>query len=243
MDTIKIKSKNVKMIAHRGLSGLEKENTCTAYVAAGNRLSYFGVETDIHRTADGQYIIFHDDDTARVGLDSMVIENTSFQTLRRLQLTDIDGKRGRADLVMPTLEDYIGICKKYGKDCVLELKNQFAAHDVYKIVSLIEGMGYLDHVIFISFALKNLVYLRRRYPEQRAQYLLKEFDDKTLDILKKNSLGLDIRYTALNKEIVDAVHGIGQQVNCWTVNTAEDGEHMVSIGVDYITSNILEGIS
>ena len=45
MDTIKIDNKNVRMVAHRGLSGLEKENTCSAFVAACNRATYFGVET------------------------------------------------------------------------------------------------------------------------------------------------------------------------------------------------------
>jgi glycerophosphoryl diester phosphodiesterase len=36
MNTIKFENKgNIKMIAHRGLSGLEKENTCPAFVAAG----------------------------------------------------------------------------------------------------------------------------------------------------------------------------------------------------------------
>jgi glycerophosphoryl diester phosphodiesterase len=242
MDTIKIEKKQVRMIAHRGLSGLEKENTCSAFVAAGNRASYFGIETDVHRTADGRFIIFHDDNTKRVGLDSMVIEETTFDTLRNLQLTDIDGVRGRKDLILPTLEEYIGICKKYGKDCVLELKNQFRAADVYKIVSIIDKLGYLDHVIFISFALKNLLYLRRRYPTQRAQYLLSTYPEGTTDLLKKNQLGLDIKYTALTKEIVDAVHAAGQEVNCWTVNTAEDGNAMVALGVDYITSNILEGV-
>ena len=92
MDTIKIDNKNVRMVAHRGLSGLEKENTCSAFVAACNRATYFGVETDVHRTADGQFVIFHDDNTARVGIDHMVIEETTFDTLRKLQLTDIDGK-------------------------------------------------------------------------------------------------------------------------------------------------------
>ena len=37
MDTIKIENKTVKMVAHRGLSGIEKENTCSAFVAACNR--------------------------------------------------------------------------------------------------------------------------------------------------------------------------------------------------------------
>ena len=69
MDTIKIENKAVKMVAHRGLSGIEKENTCSAFVAACNRATYFAVETDVHRTVDGQFVIFHDDNTARVGLD------------------------------------------------------------------------------------------------------------------------------------------------------------------------------
>ena len=34
MNTIKFDSKNSKVIAHRGLSGIEKQNTCPAFVAA-----------------------------------------------------------------------------------------------------------------------------------------------------------------------------------------------------------------
>lgn len=240
MNTIKFDKKQVRTIAHRGLSGLEKENTCAAFVAAGNRESYFGIETDVHRTADGQFVIIHDDNTARVGVDSLIVENSSFETLRKLRLTDIDGERGRSDLGIPTLAEYIGICKKYEKQCVLELKNQFKASDVYKIVAAIEKLGYLEHVIFISFQLKNLVYLRRRYPEQPAQYLLDAWDDKSLETLKKYNLGLDIRYTSLTKEIVDQVHAAGLEVNCWTVNTKEAGEALAGMGVDYITTNILE---
>lgn len=243
MDTIKINNKNVKMVAHRGLSGIEKENTCSAFVAACNRATYFGVETDVHRTADGQYIIFHDDNTARVGIDHMVIEETTFETLRKLQLTDIDGKRGRIDLTMPNLMEYIEICKKYGKYCVLELKNQFKASDVYKIVGMIEKAGYLDHVIFISFALKNLIYLRRRYPNQPAQYLVKEWDDKLLETLNQYHLGIDIYYKSATTENVRKVHDLGQEYNVWTVNEAVDGDALVEMGVDYITTNILEGVN
>jgi len=42
----------VKLIAHRGFNRYETENTCAAFVAAGNR-SHFGIETDIHVTATG----------------------------------------------------------------------------------------------------------------------------------------------------------------------------------------------
>ena len=241
MDTIKLDNKNVRMIAHRGLSGLEKENTCSAFVAAGNRHTYAGIETDVHRTSDGQYIIFHDDDTARVAKDSMIIENTTYETLRNLRLLDVDGERGRADLRMPNLDEYILLCKKYEKTAVLELKNQFAAADVYKIAARIDKLGWLEHIIFISFQLKNLVYLRRRYPDVPAQYLLKETDDTTIETLRKHNIGLDVRYTAVTPELVQAVHAIGQEINCWTCNTEEEGRALVEMGVDYITTNILEG--
>ena len=46
MDTIKINKNSVKMIAHRGLSGLEIENTNLAFGLAGNH-TYYGIETDI----------------------------------------------------------------------------------------------------------------------------------------------------------------------------------------------------
>ena len=114
MDTLRLQNPKPKIIAHRGQSGLEMENTCSAFVAAGNR-THFGIETDVHVTADGQFIIIHDDSTKRVALDDMAVENTTFETLRSLRLCDTDGKRGRKDLVLPSLEEYIQICKKYEK--------------------------------------------------------------------------------------------------------------------------------
>ena len=69
MDTIKFTEKgNVKMIAHRGLSGLERENTNAAFVAAGQR-SYYGIETDVHVTADEKYIIIHENLGTRIKLN------------------------------------------------------------------------------------------------------------------------------------------------------------------------------
>lgn len=84
MNTIKIDDKKqVQMIAHRGCSGLELENTNAAFVAAGNR-SYFGIETDIHATADGKFIIIHDDSTKRVAVDNLLVEESTYDTLRGL---------------------------------------------------------------------------------------------------------------------------------------------------------------
>ena len=238
MDTIHIDSRGVKMVAHRGVSGLEKENTASAFVAAGNR-SYFGVETDIHRTADGRYIVFHDDNLTRLLGDGRVVEEMRFDELRALRLTDLDGN-ARGDLLLPTLEEYVHICKKYDKDCVLEIKNHFEPEDIDNVIAIIRGIGWLERTIFISFDLPNMICIRERLPQQRAQYLVSTFGDDLLDILTGHHLDLDIKYSSLSAEQVRACHEAGIQVNVWTVNEAVDAERLAGYGVDFITSNILE---
>ena len=138
MDSIKLDTRTAKMIAHRGLSGIEKENTNAAFIAAGNR-SYFGIETDVHKTVDGKFVIIHDDTTGRVAIDDLEVEKSTFETLRKLSLCDTDDKNGRADLHIPTLTEYISTCKRYGKTAVLELKNAFTSDEIAAICDEIKS--------------------------------------------------------------------------------------------------------
>lgn len=236
-DTIRLGS-SAKMIAHRGLSGLELENTAAAFVAAGNR-SYWGIETDVHRTLDGQFVVIHDDDTRRVSLCDLPVEETAFETLRSVMMKDKDGNV-RRDLCIPTLEEYIRICKKYEKVSVLELKNRIQYEDIVRIVEIIRAEGWLEKTVFISFDLNNMLDIRSILPRQKAQYLVSKITHDLLPTLVNNHLDLDIRFSALTKEFVQEAHAAGVEINVWTVDEAEDGARMTEFGVDYITSNILE---
>ena len=185
MDVIRIDSKNTKMVAHRGLSGLERENTCPAFVAAGNR-SYYGVETDVHVTKDGQFVIIHDETTERVsgGVHNFNVEECAYAELKDLTLPDMDGSWNRADIRIPLLVDYIKICQKYEKVCVLELKNEFIPEDITRIVEAIRETGYLDKVTFISFAWNNCTGVRALLPDNDVQFLTsEEVTDELIDEL------------------------------------------------------------
>ena len=242
MNTIKFKKKKVKIIAHRGLSGLERENTCSAFVAAGNR-SYFGIETDVHRTADGKYVIIHDETTERVsnGTNNLNVEQLSFEELKAVYFPDIESENERRDLVIPQLVDYVAICKKYDKVCVLELKNRFEKQHIEEIIQIIKGQDYLEKVIFISFNFDNCVDLRSLLPYADIQWLTGgPVNQEKIDNLLKYNLNLDIKYISIDKATIRKLHALGLTVNCWTVNTKEDGEKMVKMGIDYITTNILE---
>ncbi len=242
MNTIKVNSKSVKMIAHRGLSGLERENTASAFVAAGNR-SYFGIETDIHKTADGKFVVIHDETTERVsgGAVNINVESVTRDEIEKVTLPDIDGSENRKDIKIPFLKDYIKICKKYEKVCVLELKNAFEKEDIIKIIDEIKEENYLENVIFISFVKENCTALRSLLKENDIQFLTgDEIDDALISWLKKENLNLDIYYKQLTKENVKKLHKNGIKVNCWTCDNADEAKALIKMGVDFITSNILE---
>lgn len=240
MNTIKFEEKGeIKMIAHRGLSGLELENTCPAFVAAGVK-SYYGVETDVHVTKDGKFIVVHDDDLKRLaGLD-MSVEGSTFDELRRVKLKDTDGKTERKDLFLPTLDEYLSICKKYDKQCILELKNPMQKEKVWEIAEVIKAKGWYNRTTFISFAGENLTALREKYPDADAQFLTCDATDETFAFMANNRLDADLCGLCVSKEFVDRLHKEGLKVNCWTIDRVEDAKLLKAAGVDMITSNILE---
>ena len=195
MDTVKIASNGVKIIAHRGLSGIERENTCPAFVAAGNR-SYFGIETDVHVTKDGKFVIIHDETTERVSLGkyNITIEENDYSQVENIVLPDLDGTTERKDIRIPLLNEYISICKKYDKICVLEVKNHFKEYDLKRLTEEIKEMGYISNVIFISFDFANCVNLRKLLPENTIQYLTykKEITLELIDQLCENKIDIDL---------------------------------------------------
>lgn len=239
MNTIKIQHGSTKMIAHRGLSGIELENTNAAFVAAGNR-SYFGIETDVHVTSDDRFIIIHDNNTKRVATDNIVVEESRFDTLQKIILPDTDGYDRRIDLHLPSLEDYLRTCKRYGKTSVLELKEVMKQENVLEIVNIIRDLDRLDDTIFISFVMKNLEYVRLAEQNTKVQFLTGDSSMSMLDELKNRKMDIDINYNSVTEEFIREAHCSGIEVNCWTVNDVEAANSLISWNVDYITTNILE---
>lgn len=240
MDAIRIDRKQAKMVAHRGLSGIELENTCAAFVAAGNR-DYWGIETDVHQTADGKYIIFHDDTTGRVATTDIPVELSTFQQLRALQLKEVRNHDAlRVDLKMPTPEEYFSICKRYGKAAVFELKNPFDEARIGELVAIAKREIGLENVVFISFFFQNLANVRKFEPTASCQYLIgKEFSDIARQRVVEHKIDLDIYHLHVTPELVAEMHSNGILVNCWTVDDPERAKALVDMGVDFITTNIL----
>ncbi|MBQ3018455.1 MAG: hypothetical protein IJD89_05895 [Clostridia bacterium] len=239
MNTIKFDKKNVRVVAHRGLSGIEVENTNSAFVAAGNR-SYWGIETDIYKTADGNFVIGHDDNYKRISGEEIYLERETLEALEKVVFFDKDGTKIRADLRPARLETYLKIVKKYEKHAIVELKSNFSIEEIAKIIEIVKSYDYLGNTTFISFIYDNLTKIKSILPEQSCQYLFWKVTDEEIKRLVRDKIDVDVWVVELTKEQIEACHKAGLKVNCWTVDDPKKAEELESWGIDIITSNILE---
>ena len=237
-NTKKIDRGDTQIIAHRGLSGIEVENTDVAFVAAGEN-SYYGIEADVRKTADGKFVMCHDADLERISGQKIDVESSTLAQLQEIPLLNKDGKKDES-IHLTTLENYISICKEYNKQAILELKSVFTKDEIVEIVEIIASLGYLDRVTFISFNYDNLLYVREFSPDQSAMYLFSKMTDEIVDMLIRDRIDVAIKHTKLTKSDLDRFHEAGLKVNCWTVDNKATAEKYAKWGVDYITTNILE---
>ncbi|HHU56483.1 MAG TPA: hypothetical protein GXZ48_07345 [Acholeplasmataceae bacterium] len=239
MNTFKIKKRNTKMIAHRGLSGLEKENTISAFVAAGNR-SYYGIECDVHKTKDGIFVIIHDDNTKRISCVDKKISECTYEELLQVNINDVIDNNPKAYLKIPTFIDYLDICLKYRKHCIIELKGRFYKDDIEKLINIIESRNYIKNVTFISFTFEYLIDVRKINNQVSCQFLTAKYTPELLNLLTTYQMDLDIHYEAVTKDLIKELHDNNILINIWTVNDPVIGEKLASWGADYITTDILE---
>lgn len=100
--------------AHRGLHRIDKstpENSVAAFEHAA-RIGY-GIEFDVHITADGELVVFHDDDTGRVCGVPGRVEDMSLAELRELKLCG-------TQYGIPTLAEALEAA--HGAPLIVELK-------------------------------------------------------------------------------------------------------------------------
>lgn len=239
MNTIKIDKYFKGMIAHRGLSGIETENTINSFTAAANR-SYYGMECDIQPTKDNNLVISHDDTLLRLGLLNLFIPSFRYEEIRKFSL--IDRKTGNLseNIYIPLFTDYLLICKTYKKHAVIELKGSLSNENIDNVASIIHTMGMTEKVSIISFNDKYLLYVKKNYPEFDLYFLSCDVSDKVLEFCEKNQLNLDVKFDVLDEVSIKRLHLVGLKVNVWTVDDKETAEKLIKMGVDYITSNILE---
>ena len=238
-DTIKVDSNFKGMVAHRGAALINTENTMRAFNFSATK-SYVGMECDVHPTKDGKIVISHDSNLKRVSGVDFYIPDHTYDEIKEVKFIDINTNETDNELYAPLLSDYLKVCKEYHKRPVIELKETIKSENLPQIKKMVEDMGLENEVIFISFFPGYLTKMRELMPNVEMEFLTEVFNDSILDMCIQFNLGIDANYRIMTKEIIDKYHNNNLKVNVYTENDKDDAIKLISYGIDYITSNILE---
>ena len=224
------------IIAHRGASARETENTVEAFARAASDEAD-GVELDVLLCATGEVVVFHDDDLRRLGGRPERVAELSWAALRRVALPG--GRR------IPTLADAFAAC---GRDLLVnvELKSGGFADPtvpglVTAVAEVVEQCGAASQVLVSSFDPGAVALWQRRRGDVPGALLLD--DEGALARLKVLALPL-LRPFAVHPPaalcdagLIDAWHAAGYAVNTWTVDDPDRLRALRDVGVDGVITN------
>lgn len=226
---------NIKMIAHRGASALEPENTIPSFNKAAS-IGAWGVETDIYVLRDGNIVVFHDADVERMTNGIGEIKNMNLLEVKSLNIDSGNNIHNYNNLKIPTLDEYLNCCVENKVTPVIEFK-VVNIENVKEIVDKIKKYGLEDKSIIISTSYEWIKYIRQYSDKIHFQYL-GDINIENINILKKyGNYGIDIKIDKITKDKVDLAHLNGAKVNVWTVNNKKDINKLIEMGVDMITSD------
>ena len=225
----------MKVIAHRGASVAERENTLEAFRAAV-RLNADGVELDVRRTANEVLVVHHD---AHLPDGRVIIE------LQDDELPEW----------VPTLAEVMDVCRDPAVDrpfvINIEIKSApndpdyDAEHQVSAAVAgLVLGWGLGEagrDVIVSSFDMEALNRIRAIDPAIPTGYITFEVLAPELLVNRVAAAGhtaIHPYFASTSKALVDTAHAAGLEVNAWTVNDPAQIAHLATLGADAVITDV-----
>ncbi len=232
----------IKVIAHRGFSGIAPENTLIA-IKKALELGVDFIEIDIHQTKDNVVVVIHDDAIDRTTNGAGEVKDYTYAELQQFDAGIWKGAQFKGEKI-PTLDEVLTLIKGKSK-LLIEIKDTYNAY--YGIeeraLELIERHSAKKWCVlqsFDDFSLEHVKLIDRSSSFELHKLL--EFDisslfDEINDGVYRYVKAINIDYELLTKEIVEKIHQNGFKVYTWTVNTEEAIKSVIEIGVDGIISN------
>ncbi|MEO8295244.1 MAG: glycerophosphodiester phosphodiesterase [Gemmatimonadota bacterium] len=210
------------IIAHRGASGREFENSRAAFARAVE-LKADGVELDIHSTEDGIILVHHDAELAGVGPIGH-LEYTAVQDFRL--------PNGETVPTLPEVLDILGNLNVY-----VEVKSLAPAFDDALLAVLEQGPAPGRYAVH-SFDHRIIARLGVERPSLLRGILLASYPMDPLSLLTAaGATTLWQDHTLIDAALVNTIHAGGAQVIAWTVNQPEDAIRLAALGVDGLCGN------
>ena len=219
--------------AHRGGAGDWPENTMPAFENAVS-LGYRYLETDVHVTADGVLVAFHDDHLDRVTDRTGLIGALPWSEVRRARVG------GEA---IPLLEDLLGTWPEVRVN--VDPKHDAA---VDPLVAVIERTGAHDRVCVAAFSDARLARFRRLTanrvctgtgPREIARVRIAAYG---VPAGRTGAACVQVpvrhgRVVLADRRFLAAAHRRDLPVHVWTIDDPDEMERLLDLGVDGIMTD------
>jgi glycerophosphoryl diester phosphodiesterase len=213
-----------QVMAHRGASRAERENSIAAFHRA-REMGADAVELDVRRTSDGALVVHHNPHLA----DGRLIAD-----LAAAELPD----------EVPTLSAALDACA--GMWVNVEIKNDESEPDFDPTDSIAdETMALLvardtdDQWLISSFRIETVDRCRAIAPHIRTAWLTVAVpDDVVATVTARGHVALHPWVGMLTREHLDACHAAGIAVNTWTCDDPERMAELIEWGIDGICTNV-----
>jgi glycerophosphoryl diester phosphodiesterase len=200
------------VIAHRGASWDEPENTLSAFERAIAVGADF-VEFDVQASSDGALVVFHDSELDRVTPLTGLLRGRPLAELREVGI--------------PTLEQVLALTS--GRIGVMaELKNPrlYRRHDIVARTIALLGRD----AVVISFSRRALLEARRRRPELR---LLQHVGfGVSIATAAEYAWGVGFRDTRVRARGIAKARALGLATTVYTVNEPARMQELAELGID-----------
>ncbi len=226
--------------AHRGGAAHGDENTLAAFGRAV-ALGYRYLETDVHATADGVAVVFHDATLDRVlGRAGRVAQ---------LRWADLASVRVGGEAVVPKLADLLDAWPQVRLN--IDVKADTA---VDPTAAVVRAVGALDRVLLASFADRRV----RRLRQLLGPGLATSLGSRAVAALWAGSrIGRGAarvtrgaaaaqvppnagRLRLVDRRFVGYAHALGLHVHVWTIDEPAAMEYLLDLGVDGIMTDHLD---
>jgi glycerophosphoryl diester phosphodiesterase len=249
-------------IGHRGASAYAPEHTFAAYDLALEQGADY-IEIDLQMTADGVLVALHDKTLNRTtdapeGVPERYCRGlVSKKTLEQIKMCDAGSwfSPEYAGEQIPTLEE---IFQRYGTSVnyYIETKNPDAAPGMEEeLVRLLGEYGLIEpaaenwQVLIQSFSAESLMKIHELEPSLPLIQLYWAGTSKSiqrdLDAVSEYAVGIGPYKQDVDAALVEAAHEHCLAVHPYTVNTVEEMEALISVGVDGMFTNnpdLLDGV-
>ena len=210
------------VIAHRGASGYEYENSRAAFRRAV-MLDADGVELDVHATRDGAIVVHHDPEVPGYGPIALL----TLEEVRRVRICNGEP--------LPLLQEVLDLVGDY--DVWVELKGLPPAHDSALLAVLDAGPAPGRYAVH-SFDHRIVRRLGEERPALRRGILLSAYlEDPVAALHAVGATTLWQEWQQVDEELVQRVHDAGARLVAWTVNEIGDLERLARMGVDGLCGN------